>query len=139
MEINKDRLLKFFKQAVKYGIVGVSGIITNLSVFSLLVYILGVWYIVAGLIAGWFSLTQNFILHRKFSFVDQAKFRLRSPEAMKRYFRFFLLSVFNAPVFSSVLYSLVEFLRIEKVIAQFITSVSLGFINFLIARKFIFY
>lgn len=134
-----DNLIKFLGQAVKYGIVGVSGITTNLLIFSLLVYIIGVWYIVAGLISGWISLTQNFILHRKFSFVDQAKFDLRSREALKRYFRFFLLSIINAPVFSSLLFFLVEFVKLEKVLAQFLTSVSLGLISFLISRRFIFY
>lgn len=137
--INREWLLVFFKQAVRYGIVGFSGITTNLLIFSFLVYVIGVWYIFAGLFAGWVSMTQNFILHRKFSFVDQAKFNLKSRESLKRYFRFFLLSVFNAPAFSSLLFFLVEFVKLEKIVAQFITSVSLGLISFIISRKFIFY
>lgn len=139
MRVNKREIIRFFRQAIRYGLVGVSGLLTNLTVFSFLVYIVDVWYIPAGLFAGWVSLTQNFVLHRKFSFVDQASFSLRSSEALKRYLRFFVLSVVNAPAFSSILYFLVEFIKIEKVIAQFMTSVSLGFINFLIARRFIFH
>lgn len=126
-------------QAVKYGAVGVVGIVTNLFVFSFLVYVLGVWYIPAGLFAGWLSMTQNFILHRKFSFADQAKFRLKSFESVKRYLRFFILSLVNAPAFSYLLYFFVEIVKLEKVIAQFITSVSLGLVSFLISRKFIFH
>lgn len=138
-KVSRDDFLIFFRQAIKYGIVGFSGITTNLLIFSFLVYVIGVWYIFAGLLAGWVSMTQNFILHRKFSFVDRAKFNLKSRESLKRYFRFFLLSVFNAPAFSSLLFFLVEFVGLEKVVAQFITSVSLGLISFIISRKFIFY
>ncbi len=128
----------FILQASKYGFIGLVGITTNLIIFSFLVYVMKLWYMVAGVFAGWFSMTQNFILHRKFTFKGYSTFKLRSGEAIKRYLQFFLLSLFNIPFFSSLLYMQVEFIHLPKVISQFNTSVLVGFISFLISRRFIF-
>ncbi|GBD02794.1 hypothetical protein HRbin19_00063 [bacterium HR19] len=132
--LNRD----FIFQAIKYGSVGVAGITSNLALFSFLVYVAKVWYMIAGPIAGFFAMTQNFILHRKFTFKNYSKFKIRSYDGLKRYLRFFALSVFNTPFFSSLLYFQVEVLHIPKVISQLMTSVIVGFISFMISRRFIF-
>jgi|GEM_PF-875047 putative flippase GtrA len=128
----------FIFQALKYGSVGVAGITSNLALFSFLVYVVKVWYMIAGPIAGFFAMTQNFILHRKFTFKNYSTFKIRSYDGLKRYLKFFALSVFNTPLFSSLLYFQVEVLHIPKVISQLTTSVIVGFISFMISRKFIF-
>jgi putative flippase GtrA len=128
----------FLLQAIRYGIVGLAGITTNLLTFSLLVYVIKVWYIIAGPIAGLVALTQNFILHRKFTFRGYSSFKIVSFSGLKRYIKFFLLSLINTPAFSSLLYFQVEILHFPKVVAQFFASVILGLFSFLISRKFIF-
>ncbi len=126
-------------QGIKYGMIGVCGLTSNLLIFSFLVYILKVWYIVSGILAGWLSMTQNFILHRKFTFKGYSNFKVISLTGIKRYARFWILSLVNIPLFSSLLYTQVEFLHLPKVIAQFNASLIGGVINFIVARRFIFH
>jgi len=129
---------EFILQAIRYGTVGVVGITTNLLIFSFLTYVLKVWYMISGPIAGFISMTQNFILHKKFTFKGYSNFRIMSLSGATRYGKFFILSLINAPAFSSLLYFQVEILNFPKVVAQLFASLIIGFFSFLISRKFIF-
>ncbi len=128
----------FILQAIRYGTVGVVGITTNLLIFSFLIYVLKVWYIISGPIAGFISMTQNFILHKKFTFRGYSNFKLLSVSGATRYTKFFILSIINIPAFSYLLYFQVEILNFPRVLSQLFASLIIGFFSFIISRKFIF-
>ena len=135
---DRKKLKTFFFQGIKYGITGVLGMATNLIVFSFLIYVLKVWYLIASPIAGIVSLTQNFILHRKFTFRGYSQFRIRSGEGVKRYVRFVILSVVSGVLMTSFVYVQVDVLGFPPVLAQVNGILVIGFFNFLFARRYIY-
>jgi putative flippase GtrA len=135
---DRERLKTVFFQGIKYGITGVLGILTNLSVFSFLIYVLKVWYLIASPIAGLVSMTQNFILHRKFTFRGYSNFKIGSVEGLKRYIRFVVLSFVSGFLLTSAVYFQVDVMKFPPVLAQFNGILGIGFFNFLVARRFIY-
>ena len=135
---DRDKLKTFFFQGVKYGITGVLGMATNLIVFSFLIYVLKVWYLIASPIAGIVSLTQNFILHRKFTFRGYSRFRIRSGEGVKRYVRFAILSFVSGVLMTSFVYVQVDVIGFPPVFAQAMSILVVGVFNFLFARRYIY-
>lgn len=135
---DREKLKTIFFQGIKYGITGVLGILTNLAVFSFLIYVLKVWYLIASPIAGLVSMTQNFILHRKFTFRGYSNFRISSVEGLKRYIRFVVLSFVSGFLLTSAVYFQVDVMKFPPVLAQFNGILVIGFFNFLVARRFIY-
>jgi len=62
---------KIHHQFSRFFIAAVLGVITNTIFISLCVEILGIWYILAQLIAGFFVMIQNFVLYKFFIFNEK--------------------------------------------------------------------
>ena len=99
-------------QLFKFGLVGASGYVVNLVVFTVLVNAIGVHHIVAAVLSFCVAVTSNFILNRIWTF------RARAGHAGFQAARFFTVSVCALGVNLIVLYGLVDLASAPTVASQ---------------------
>lgn len=120
------RELRNWLQLVRFAIVGASGYVVNLAVFSLSVHLAGIDYRVAAVLAFVVSVANNFFWNRRWTF------DARDGHAGFQAARFFTVSV-AAFLFAYVmLLVLVEVVGLPKVLAQataIVTATPLSFLG----------
>ena len=112
-------------QLVRFGVVGASGYVVNLAVFSVAVHGVGIGYRVAAVLAFLISVTNNFWWNRHWTFDG------RDGHAGFQAVRFFLVSVAAFCFNYAVLVTLVELAEVPKVPAQAAAIASATPLNFL--------
>ncbi|MCW2954312.1 MAG: GtrA family protein [Conexibacter sp.] len=112
-------------QLVRYGVVGASGYVVNLIVFTLTVHPLGVPYQVAAVVAFLVSVLNNFWWNRHWTF------GAREGHAGFQAMRFFVVSAIAFAFSYLVLIALVEGIGLPKVLAQAISIVAATPLSFL--------
>jgi dolichol-phosphate mannosyltransferase len=112
-------------QLVRYGVVGASGYVVNLIVFTLTVHPLGVPYQVAAVAAFLVSVLNNFWWNRHWTF------GAREGHAGFQAMRFFVVSAIAFAFSYLVLIALVEGIGLPKVLAQAISIVAATPLSFL--------
>lgn len=116
---------KNWLQLVRFGLVGASGYLVNLAVFTLAVHPLDVSYRIASVLAFLVSVLNNFWWNRHWTFDG------RGGHAGFQAARFFVVSL-GAFAFSyAILVALVELGGLPKVLAQAIAIVAATPLNFL--------
>jgi putative flippase GtrA len=112
-------------QLVRYGVVGASGYVVNLIVFTLTVHPLGIPYQVAAVLAFLVSVLNNFWWNRHWTF------GARDGHAGFQAVRFFVVSALAFALSYVVLIALVEGAGLAKVLAQAISIVAATPLSFL--------
>jgi putative flippase GtrA len=112
-------------QLVRYGVVGASGYVVNLIVFTLTVHPLGIPYQVAAVLAFLVSVLNNFWWNRHWTF------GARDGHAGFQAVRFFVVSALAFALSYVVLIALVEGAALAKVLAQAISIVAATPLSFL--------
>jgi len=112
-------------QLIRFGLVGTSGYVVNLAVFTLAVHPLGVGYRVAAVGAFLISVLNNFWWNRHWTFAA------RDGHAGFQAARFFLVSIVAFAFSYGVLVALVEGAGLPKVLAQALAIVAATPLNFL--------
>jgi putative flippase GtrA len=112
-------------QLVKFGMVGASGYVVNLAVYSTLVKAVGVHYILAALIAFCVAVTNNFLWNRHWTFkATEGHMGFQAA-------RFFTVSVLALGLNLIVLELLVSAGDVDKVLAQAIAILAATPLNFI--------
>lgn len=119
---------------LKFTLVGASGVIVNLIIYSGLIY-LNIHYLLAAIIAFIFAVTNNFY----WNFIWTFKNRAETKSVQKKYLEFFSVSFINFLVNISALKFMVSLFDFNKIIAQ-IVAIGIAFIfnfigNYLITFK----
>ncbi len=112
-------------QFVRFGVVGASGYVVNLAVFTLAVHPLGVQYRLAAVLAFLVSVTNNFWWNRHWTF------GARDGHAGFQAARFFVVSGLAFLFSLLVLVLLVEWAGLPKVLAQALAIVAATPLSFL--------
>ncbi|OBV29599.1 MULTISPECIES: GtrA family protein [unclassified Helicobacter] len=125
MKAHIDRFMKYF-------IVGASAAVVNICVFFVCENMLGVHYIISGIIAFIIATLYNFIIARKFVFVS------KHDSIIKESMLIYAASAVGLCVDTGVLYVCVEFLGLDSMIGKIIATGSAFVFNFAL-RNFIIY
>lgn len=112
-------------QLVRFGVVGASGYVVNLAVFTIAVHALDVGYRVAAVLAFLISVLNNFWWNRHWTFDG------RDGHAGFQAMRFFVVSLVAFGFNYIVLVALVELADVPKVPAQAIAIAAATPLNFL--------
>jgi len=112
-------------QLVKFSLVGASGYVINLAVYTVLVHALDVHYILAAVLAFCVAVTNNFLWNRHWTFAAG------SGRAGFQAARFFVVSVAAFVVAAAILELLVSGLGLPDVPAQAISVIAATPLNFL--------
>jgi putative flippase GtrA len=113
-------------QLVRFGVVGASGYVVNLAVFTLLVHGAGVDYKLAAVGAFVVALTNNFVWNRAWTFSDASGGHAGFQAA-----RFCAVSLVAFGFNLVVLFALVEGAGVDKVLAQAIAIAAATPLSFL--------
>ena len=112
-------------QLVKFSAVGASGYVVNLAVYSTLVHVAGVHYILAAVLAFCVAVTNNFLWNRHWTF------RATAGHMGFQAARFFTVSVLALGLNLIVLQLLVSVGDMDKVVAQAIAILAATPLNFI--------
>jgi len=97
--------LEIIKIFIKFGLVGASGVVVNILIYTALVN-LDVNYLIAATIAFLFAVSSNFYLNFIWTFKDKGK----NKTVKKKYLHFFIISLLNFVINLSILKIAVQFL-----------------------------
>ena len=112
-------------QFVRFALVGSSGVLTNLAVYSSLIYLLYVHYLIAATVSFVTAMTGNFILNLRWTFKthDQGIRAIGD-----QYLRYATVTIISYGINIVALWILVDFWDWHKVLAQltaiFMTTIS---------------
>lgn len=122
-------------QFIKFCLVGISGLLVNMVVYSIGIYILHLHYILAALLSFAVAVSSNFILNRSWTFKQVKKGSYSMPA---RFGRFVLVCLGGLGINLIVLYLAVSFLSLHKILAQLIAILSATLFNFVGSKKWAF-
>ena len=97
--------MEIIKIFIKFGLVGASGVVVNILIYTALVN-LDVNYLIAATIAFLFAVSSNFYLNFIWTFKDKGK----NKTVKKKYLHFFIISLLNFVINLSILKIAVQFL-----------------------------
>jgi len=113
-------------QFVKFGIVGVSNTVLTLTVYTLLLKVLGVWYLAASAIGFLVGAVNGFLLNRRWTFREHVGDALTPV-------RWGIVQTCGLGVNEGLLYVFVHDARLDKLLAQVcataVVTVSTFFVN----------
>ena len=131
---NKSKFSLFMAQTVKYFLVGGIGVGVNLGLLFILTDFLGIWYILSQGIAIAVSITNNFFLHRYWTFKNE----IVEPKTLERYIKFFIVSVVGMCIQLGLTFILVENFAMYYLYAAILSIIAASAFNYLLNRKWTF-
>ncbi|ACL70629.1 GtrA family protein [Halothermothrix orenii] len=117
---------KIIELFIKFSLVGLSGVVVNMAVYSSLLYF-DVYYLVAAVISFIVAVTNNFY----WNFIWTFKGRAAHKTVARKYIDFFVISLINFGVNLISLRILVEAFSLHKVLAQLVAIGIASLLNFL--------
>lgn len=130
----EGRFSLFAKHAIKYYIVGASGVLVNLGFLYFLTEFVGMWYFVSYSIAILVSITTNFIFNKLWTFRDSTN----SQKTMIMYLKFVSVSLVGMGIQLGSVYLFVEVLGIYYMLAALFSIGLASGINFMVNRHWTF-
>lgn len=100
---------------IKFCLVGLSGVLVNMSVLFLLTDVLSIFYLLSGLFAVESAITTNFVLNELWTFGDRS-----GSTIPHRYLKFQGISIGGLIINLSVLFTLTEFLSLHYLLSNLI-------------------
>ncbi len=119
------------KQILKFGIVGGLAFLIDYGVYTLLISVFDVYYIIASIISFTLSVIFNYILSIKWVFDVKKK------QGVKEFIIFVILSIIGLILNSIILYLSVELMHIHKLIAKIIATFIVMIYNFITRKIFV--
>ena len=133
-EKKKSKFSLFVAQTVKDFLVGGIGVGVNLGLLYILTDFLGIWYILSQGIAIAISITNNFFLHRYWTFKNE----IIEPKTLERYVKFFIVSVIGMTIQLVLTFGLVENYGLYYLSAAVLSIIVASAFNYLVNRKWTF-
>ena len=121
------------KKFLKFSVVGLSGTIVNLSIYTLLLKT-EMNYLLAAVVAFFFAVTNNFYWNFRWTFPTRGLQRSTG----NMYLRFFCISVFNLGINLGLLHWFVEEFLFDRQFAQLLAIALVSGLNFLMNLRFTF-
>ena len=124
----------FAKQAVKYYVVGGSGVLVNLGILYALTDFAGFWYTASQVIAISVSISSNFLFNRFWTFSDS----IGDQKNSVMYVKFLIVSLIGMGIQLGITSALVESVGLYYMYAAGIGIAISGAINYVVNRRWTF-
>jgi putative flippase GtrA len=122
-------------QFVRFALVGSSGVLTNLAVYSGLIYLLFVHYLVAATLSFVTAMSGNFLLNLRWTFKTHG----RGIKAIRdQYLKYAIVTLVSYGINILVLWFLVDFWHWHKILAQLVAIFITTSNNFLGSKLWVF-
>lgn len=116
---------------VKYGLVGVLGLLVDVGLFYLLHKIVGVNYVLANVISSSVAVIHNFFLNSFFTFKV-------TDQRWKRFLSFYLVALIGMGISSLMLILMVSVWHMDAVVSKVITIFFVAVIQFFVNKRITF-
>lgn len=123
-----------WKKIGKFGFVGLSGVLVNISFLYLFTEYMGLYYIISSIVAIEISILSNFLLNDCWTFKLKDEADSYTQNRFKRFFSFQCISIVGLIINIGILYFLTDFFGIYYLISNLIGIVIVFFWNYLINR-----
>jgi len=117
-----------FKMLLKFAIVGLTGVVVNMSVYIPAAALFGN-YLLAAICSFSVAVTSNFIGNLLWTF----KGRARGKSIRQKYLSFFMISVINLGLNLAILRLLVEYFAVSETLAQLCAIALVSVCNFVLS------
>ncbi|WP_207745889.1 GtrA family protein [Clostridium sp. D53t1_180928_C8] len=126
-----DTLENGINKFIKFGLVGVLNTLINWIIFAVLNFV-GVYYIVANIIAYAIATANSYIWNSKWVFKYNGK------DKKETTIKFVILNLIGLALNTAILYFLVDILLFNKLIGLVITTVIVMVINYIVNKIWVF-
>lgn len=126
-----DTLENGINKFIKFGLVGVLNTLINWIIFAVLNFV-GVYYIVANVIAYAIATANSYIWNSKWVFKYNGK------DKKETTIKFVILNLIGLALNTAILYFLVDILLFNKLIGLVITTVIVMLINYIVNKIWVF-
>jgi glycosyltransferase involved in cell wall biosynthesis len=126
-------VVRKYMQVFVYASSGIAAVLTNLAVYSVLVYGFHLWYIAASVIGFGSGAVTSFTLHKYATFENRSRKKI-----FKEILTYILLIAFNAGANACILFLLVQEGHLQKLIANVISIGLVSLWSFFIYKYIIF-
>ena len=123
------RLLK--SSFLKYGIVGIFGLVVDMGIFYLLHEVLGVNYIVSNIISSSLAVIHNFLMNSFFTFKVKDKF-------LRRFVSFYLIALVGMALSSGFLVVMIDGLKMDSMLAKMVSVLVVAVIQYFLNKRLTF-
>lgn len=114
-----------------YLIIGASTTLFDILLYWFLLNILHIWYLAAGATTGVAIPIYNFFAHRFFTFKSSGRKRSEFP-------RYVILVIVNYFIGLALLYTFVDLIHLNKLLAKIFVTAVFAFYNFFALKLFVF-
>lgn len=119
------------KNFVKYGVIGISGVFLDFVVFFLLTNFTPIYYIAVNFVSVSMGIINNFVLNICFNFKTKNKI-------VNRFLSFYAIGMVGLLISSVLLYLLVEWWNINKLLSKLFVIVFVVAIQYSLNKKYSF-
>ena len=128
--------MKSIREIARYSAVGVINTITDIAIFSLLFYIVGLHVLLANSLAFLFAVTQSYLLNRFWTFSAYQDSSMTRLETGRQYFTFIMSNLCCLIVSNLTIYFLAGYM--PTIVAKIISAVLVVLLGFGLAKAFVF-
>jgi dolichol-phosphate mannosyltransferase len=114
-------------QFIRFALVGSSGVLVNLAIYTGAIYLLDIYYLLAASLSFILAMTNNFVLNLRWTFKTHTQ-GLKS--IRDQYLRYFLVTLNSYVINIVILWALVDHWHRHKVLSQLIAILITTLTNF---------
>ena len=116
---------------LRYGIVGVFGLVVDMGIFYILHKMLGVNYIISNIVSSTMAVIHNFILNSVFTFKVKDK-------RLKRFVSFYMIALVGMALSSGLLAIMIDGFKMDSMIAKMISVFFVAIMQYFLNKKLTF-
>jgi putative flippase GtrA len=114
-------------QFLRFSLVGSSGVVVNLAVYTLAIYVFNLHYLLAATLSFMVAMTNNFLLNRYWTFKTH---QAADQGFGGQYFKYFLVTLFGYGVNMALLWVFVDGFHWHKIFSQLVAILVTTLSNF---------
>jgi putative flippase GtrA len=133
ISVTKSQLPSNTLQFIKFCLVGFTGVVVNLSVYSFCIYLLNFHYLVAATISFLVAVSSNYLLNHYFTFTN-----IHANPNFLSYLKFFSICSLGYGINVLILYLFVDKLGLGVLISQILAILIASLSNFLGSKLWVF-
>ncbi|HJV78914.1 MAG TPA: GtrA family protein [Paludibacter sp.] len=116
---------------IKYGLVGVLGLVVDMGVFYLMNKKLGINYVVSNITSSSLAVIHNFILNSYFTFNVTDK-------KLKRFLSFYAIALIGMAISTGLLALFIDVLKLDSMISKLISIIIVALIQYFFNKELTF-
>lgn len=116
-----------FRHMILYSLIGLLTSVFDFAIYTLLIYVISIHYLIANVISVLLSIPISFILNRNVNFMTREK-------PISRFITFLMVSLFGILFTDIILYVCIEVYYLDRISSKLVSILSVGLLQFLLNK-----